>query len=379
MPPPEHALPFHERLVDDLNLVRRSGLVRLRGLPLDGLYEAAGHCGLAGASEPGAIEELLRRAIDGLGGGDLSDAAEYTFGTASGTRGWTIGDRRRRAAQSYGVSVERFRKHHERLVIEQVAEEIVKLCQARPASDDEPASHALDLLAQGRTTVSLTLPLPASGATRELVLHVVAIELLRDIDIIVSSENVAMEMSKLFKKTVSAGLRRAGAKRNTAGEIIDDTIQRELTEWIREHGRVGFPVTPGTVAVTGPGALAGEGIRRIYHAGVATPRTEGDDYSVSADVVAIALRNVFRLATRERDGFSPPLSSICLPLFGAGHGGVPAATSFAWIRAALDQELHDDAPWRLHLVTNSVSQAEDVVRSVTSGTAFPSSGRARSE
>lgn len=367
MPSPEHALPFHERLVEDLNLVRRSGLIRLRGLPLDGLHEAAGHCGLPGESEPGAIEELLRRAIDGLGGGDLSDAAEYTFGTASGTRGWTIGDRRRRAAQSYGVSVERFRKHHERLVVEQVAEEIVKLCRTRPASDGETVSRALDLLRQGHTTVPLTLPV--GGATREVVLHVVAIELLRDIDIVVSSENVAMEMSKLFKKTVSAAVRRAGAKRNTAGEIIDDTIQRELTEWIREHGRVGFPVTPGTVAATGPGSLADEGVRRIYHAGVATPRTDGDDYSVSADVVAIALRNVFRLAARERAGFSPPLTSICLPLFGAGHGGVPATTSFAWIRAALDQELRDDAPWRLHLVTHSRSQAEDVVRSVTSGTA----------
>ena len=32
----------------------------------------------------------------------------------------------------YGVSVERFRKHHERVVIEQVGEEILKLCRLPP-------------------------------------------------------------------------------------------------------------------------------------------------------------------------------------------------------------------------------------------------------
>lgn len=365
MPTPKRAHLTHEQLVADLGRLRRNGLIRLRGVPLDSLYDAAATCDLPGeAREPAAIGALIRMAIDGLGGGDLAVAAEYTFGLAGGTRGWSIGERRRRAAQTYGVSVERFRKHHERLVVEQVAEEILKLTMVRRAA--EAPAPTLDGLHRGNTTVPLTIPV---GRTRqELTLHVMPVELLRDIDVIVSSENVSLEMSKLFKPTVSAAVRRAGALRNATGEIVDDAIQRELTEWLQRNGRVGFPVAPGTVAATGPGALANEGIRRIYHAAVATPRPDRDDYSVTADVVAIAVRNVLRLATAERDRYSPPLSSVCLPLFGAGHGGVSAATSFSWIWAALDQELTEDAPWRIHLVTHSAPQAEAIVGTVTTGT-----------
>jgi hypothetical protein len=373
MPTPKRAHLTHEQLVVDLGRLRRNGLVRLRGLPFDSLYDAAAACGLPGeAREPASIEALIRMAVDGLGGGDLAVAAEYTFGLAGGTRGWSIGERRRRAAQTYGVSVERFRKHHERLVVEQVAEEILKQTMVRRAA--EAPAPTLDGLHRGNTTVRLTIPV---GRTRqELTLHVMPVELLRDIDVIVSSENVSLEMSKLFKPTVSAAVRRAGALRNTTGEIVDDTIQRELTEWLQRNGRVGFPVAPGTVAPTGPGALANEGIRRIYHAAVATPRPDRDDYSVTADVVAIAVRNVLRLAAAEREEYSPPLSSICLPLFGAGHGGVSAATSFSWVWAALDQELTEDTPWRIHLVTHSASQAEAIVGTVMTGTVSAASASA---
>lgn len=350
----------------DLGRLRRNGLVRLRGVPLDALYDAAAGCDLPGeASEPAAIEALVRLAIDGLGGGDLAVAAEYTFGVAGGTRGWSIGERRRRAAQTYGVSVERFRKHHERLVVEQVAEEILKLCQTTVRREAEAPAPSLDGLHRGSTTVPLALPV--GRARHELTLHVMPVELLRDIDVIVSSENVSLEMSKLFKPTVSAAIRRAGALRSPTGEVVDDTIQRELIEWLQRNGRVGFPVAAGTVAATGPGALASEGIRRVYHAAVATPRPDRDDYSVTADVVAIAVRNVLRLAAAERERYSPPLSSICLPLFGAGHGGVSAATSFSWIWAALVQELAEDDPWRIHLVTHSTPQAEAIVVTVTTG------------
>ncbi len=366
MAPAKRAHLTHEQLVADLVTLRRNGLIRVRGARLDALYDAAAGCDLLdGAREPAAVEALIRRAVDGLGGGDLAVAAEYTFGLAAGTRGWSIGERRRRAAETYGISVERFRKHHERLVLEQVAEEILKLCQATRRSDAEHTPPTPGGLHRGNTTVPLTLT--AGGTRLELTLHVMPVELLRDIDVIVSSENVSLEMSKLFKPTVSAAVRRAGARRDATGEIVDDTIQRELTEWLQRNGRVGFPVAPGTVAATGPGALSGEGIRRVYHAAVATPRPERDDYSVTADVVAIAIRNVLRLAAAEHEEYSPPLSSICLPLFGAGHGGVTAAAAFSWIWAALDQELREDAPWRIHLVTHSAPQAEEVMHAVTSG------------
>jgi hypothetical protein len=371
MESPGARVPAHERLVADLRTLRRHGPIRIREISLPALEEAAERCGLLdrvsrnaeGEYEPAAIEELIRDAIALLDEGDLSAAAGYTFGLAAGTRSWNIGERRRRAAEKYGVSVDRFRKHQEKIVIDQVAEAIIKLCVARAQPAAVPTSSPRTL--RGHSTVPLTLL--TAGVPRTLTLHVMPIELIRGIDVVVSSENVGLEMSKLFRPTVSAALRRAGARRNPAGEIVDDTIQRELIEWVRRHGHIGMPVAAGTVVVTGAGALINEGVRRIYHAAVAVPHPDANDYSVAPDAVAIAIRNVFRLAAKENEEHDPPLVSVCFPLFGAGRGGVDAATSFSWIWAALDQELRPDDPWRLHLVTHSSQQAEEVIRAVTIG------------
>ena len=78
---------------------------------------------------PRAIEALVRVAVNHLDGGDLGTAATHTFGLAPGDRDKPAQDRRRKAALAYNVSLERFRKHHEKRVIEQVAEKIMELCQ----------------------------------------------------------------------------------------------------------------------------------------------------------------------------------------------------------------------------------------------------------
>ncbi|HZN70680.1 MAG TPA: tetratricopeptide repeat protein [Micromonosporaceae bacterium] len=126
-PPP---MPEHAALVTELRIVREHGLLHLRGVPLDALRGCAARCGLGDdAAAAGPVEMLVRAAVDNLGGGRLSEAAEYTFGLAPGTRDWPAQDRRRRAAQAYAVSVERFRKHHERVILEQVAEQALTLAQ----------------------------------------------------------------------------------------------------------------------------------------------------------------------------------------------------------------------------------------------------------
>jgi hypothetical protein len=147
------SLPTHATLVAELRTVRERGLLHLRGVPLDGLRRCAARCGLGeDAAAVGPVENLVRAAVDRLGGGRLGEAAEYTFGLAPGTRDWPGQDRRRRAAQAYAVSVERFRKHQERVILEQVAEQVSTLAtsptvsttgatgsQPEPQSSAEPA------------------------------------------------------------------------------------------------------------------------------------------------------------------------------------------------------------------------------------------------
>lgn len=138
------SLPGHTALVAALRVVRERGLLHLRGVPLEALRGCAARCGLGEDTETaGPVENLIRAAVELLGGGRLGEAAEYTFGVAPGTRDWPAQDRRRRAAQAYAVSVERFRKHHERIILDQVAEQALMLAQRPVTPHAQPRNDAL--------------------------------------------------------------------------------------------------------------------------------------------------------------------------------------------------------------------------------------------
>src|SRR4051794_37219332 len=92
-------VPEHDALVDELRLVRESGLRALRQLHLPGLHHAAAAADLTTTEmqpEPAAIEQLIRQAVDRLDdGGRYKEAAKYTFGLVGGTRLETAPERRR--------------------------------------------------------------------------------------------------------------------------------------------------------------------------------------------------------------------------------------------------------------------------------------------
>lgn len=330
--------------------------MRLRHTDLADLGRAAAHSGVAAAAGggPGVMEAVVRAAVDNLGGGTLGAAAMATFGLARGTRDMTAQDRRQRAALVYMVSVERFRKHHERIVIEQVAEEILKLCTtqdwiARPS--DFPA----ELGAQIRLSGQL------GDYSFPIVVHIEPIELLSNIDILVVPENVYLELPQPFKASVSAAVRRAAAVRGVDGEIVTDVISDEIRSWVHKHARIGLPVAPGTVVVTSSGEMASQGISRIYHVALASPRPGTNEYVVEPTVVATSIRNVLTVARTVRLQSDPSFSSIAFPLLGAGRGGLDPATSFAWLWRSLECDIRDNGPWDIHFITSRRILAELIV------------------
>lgn len=115
----------------DLQLVREKGLGNIRRYSVPALQAAAMICDLSVSAEqdPASIEALLRKAVADLGGGSETEAAQYSLGLIAGTKLWPKSERRKAAARSTGVGVDRFRKAYEGVLLEQVAEAILSGCQ----------------------------------------------------------------------------------------------------------------------------------------------------------------------------------------------------------------------------------------------------------
>src|SRR5262249_5458665 len=236
--PADHGLPQHAELVAELRLLRERGLTGIRGFALPGLTLAARLAGLGpnAALEPAGIEQLVRAAVGKLGGGELGRAAEQTFGTPPGLRGAPAAERRRNAARVYHVTPERFRKAQERLIVAEVAEMILDLClrpaSALPGAPAAPPPATPSGVPPGRWTRELRV----GRRDATITLHVGPVELLHDIDVIVSSTNVYFELSHRFRSSLSVALQNAAAVRVPAtGATKEDVVQRDLTEWLDKN------------------------------------------------------------------------------------------------------------------------------------------------
>ncbi|MER7764030.1 macro domain-containing protein [Streptomyces sp. NPDC097619] len=374
---PEPGPLSHALLAEELRALRRPGLAALRRLPEGALLRAASAAGHLDDPADGAaaVEALLHAAVRRLaaapGPGEgaqgradpLGRAAAHTFGLLPGRRGASAQDRRKAAAAVYGVTPERFRRGQEQEVISELAGAVLSLTR-------EPAPRPA---ASGPVDAWPDPPAPTAGpgrgtaATGRVFVHLSAMELLRDIDVFVSSENTHLEMSKTFRPTVSGALRRAAAVRGPGGGIEDDVLARELAAWSAAHGRTGLPVRPGTVVPTPAGALAARGVRRVYHAAVVRPLADGVRYHVEPQDLAEAVAAVFALAEAERDSYEPPLSSICFPLLGAGQGGLPPAKAARWLLWAVREELARRPAWTVHFAT----RRPDLARLLTDASSAP--------
>lgn len=366
MPPPPH-VPDHGAVLAEVREVRRAGVVRLRALDVPALTGVARELPRGDGESPGGpVEKVLRLAVSGLGGGTLQAAAEYSLGLAQGTRDWPAADRRRRAAQVYGVSVERFRKHHELMVLGQVAEQVVQIVVQLVVRSGAATTGPAPVSYERIPAAHRTLDVRVHRRTVPVTLHVHSVDLLRDIDVVVSPSNTYFALPAPYKASVSATLRRAGAHRDPVGGLVEDRIDDELRGWTARHGAPGRAAQPGTVAVTSAGALGEQGVRRIYHVAVAVPRPETNDYDVQPADITRGVTRVFGLLAEESVRYDPPLRSICLPLLGAGRGGLTPLESFGALWAAVEAELARGADWEIHFVVRRPARADLLERLLAS-------------
>ena len=383
------ATPSHADLVEDLRRLRSVGLFRLRGLTLPALTAAAGVVNGQDLDsiDTWMLEDVVRRAVGALGGEEPGTAAQYLFGLVQGTAGRRPVDLRERAATEFGLSAETFRKEPERRLIARVADEIIQLCLSATGFEDDPGDPAAGDLGTGvQAALARAIESLAGAAEPEdrddyrverfgpfdvtigsvcarITVDLGAVEELRDVHLVVSSENTYLEPDRRFMSTLSAQLREAASTRDAEGVVVADPVADELAAWVRAHGRPGNPHEPGIVAVTSPGELARQGVRRLFHAAVAVPRREGKGYDIPAGGVRRAIDTCFALARAERAA-QPDIDSIAIPLFGAGDGGLGPPGSFSRLWPTLSAQLQADPSWHVHLTTWTVSETVGVLRAL---------------
>jgi O-acetyl-ADP-ribose deacetylase (regulator of RNase III) len=135
------------------------------------------------------------------------------------------------------------------------------------------------------------------------------------IDVWVSSENTNMQMSRFYDRSLSATIRYEGARKDENGDVAEDTIAEELARVMGAK----TSVAPGTVYVTGSGALAdSHGVKRIFHA-ASVVGVPGSGYQAMHEVEK-CVTNALRRMDDKRYA-AEDLRSIVFPMLGTGAGG----------------------------------------------------------
>lgn len=211
------------------------------------------------------------------------------------------------------------------------------------ARRNPPAAKAAD------NKKAATFAVNAGGRAIPLFIATGDLSKVRDIDVLVNSENDYMQMARFFEsRTVSSMLRRRGARLG-AGKYVD-AIQQELDWQLRDRER---PVRAADVFVTSAGAPGSDLVtinraRYIFHVAAVE--------AVDAEGIVIPFKQAYQIEDCVRKSFSklaelnqlqgvvsPPETeqrieqearaaqgrglarSIIFPLFGTGQGGSTAA------------------------------------------------------
>ena len=140
------------------------------------------------------------------------------------------------------------------------------------------------------------------------------------VDLWVNPENTKMQMGRYHDNSISSYIRYYGAKRNSAGAVVNDRIANVLHKQMRDA----HSVEPGTVIVTAPGHLReNNNVMALLH--VAAQQGEpGKGYRTIRDARG-CISNVldeadcYNRSLACRLGIRSPARSIIFPLFGTNN------------------------------------------------------------
>lgn len=152
----------------------------------------------------------------------------------------------------------------------------------------------------------------------------------RTADVWVNSENTDMRMARHNDFSISGIIRYWGAIRDEGGRVVTDVVADQLDALVGPLR----PVLPGTVVVTGAGALAdSHNVRHVMHV-AAVQGEPGAGYRQVRNI-GWCVTNV--LAHVERVAHDLPAGTVLFPLLGTGvAGGEVGSTAKAMVTSAVD-------------------------------------------
>lgn len=136
---------------------------------------------------------------------------------------------------------------------------------------------------------------------------------IRDIDVIVASENTTLDLGSISGTSVSGRARKLAASYNSDLTICKDNLLASIEEWKSKQPNKG-PYQRGLVIESPPFQAVHFGVKSILNA-IAVEKTSDGQHLIDAE----SIRKI--LATSIQHCSSRGYKSIFIPIFGLGSGG----------------------------------------------------------
>ncbi len=187
-------------------------------------------------------------------------------------------------------------------------------------------------LSQLRESIETSRPKPLSAGidavysvprndSQQIIIRTGGIHSVRDIDVVVNSENTDMLLARFYERSLSGTLRYMDAVKGMDGRVIQDCLAESLAKVIQEN-TIHLPVQAGIVIPTKTTGLQENGIRYVFHAAAVQGSVQAGYEPVTTQIstcienIFITLERINKELANVKDAL--PLQSVLMPLIGAG-------------------------------------------------------------
>jgi len=195
---------------------------------------------------------------------------------------------------------------------------------------------------------------------RKIVIQTGNIRNVRNVDVIINSENNEMMLARVYDTSMSGTLRYLDAEIGSDGYVVRDWMAERLWEEIKRKG-ARLPVKAGIVFVTPTAKLAEHGVKYIFHVAVVKGEV-GAGYQPVVEQLDVCVQNCYQqfaaIAAKEN------IETILFPLLGAGSAKLSPLEAAQIILPQVVQSMADTPQIKITYILAWVESHKQALRSV---------------